>query len=107
MFKVIFLVSRKQGTTVEQYREYSTGTHAPLVTRIPGLERYVVNYSETDAGAEAPPHDGLIELWFESGQAFADAMASSEGQAAVADQAQFLDTERTVMMVVDEHVVTG
>lgn len=107
MFKVVFLVVRKDGTTVEQYRDYSTRTHAPLVLRIPGLQRYVVNYTEsTGEGAPAPPFDGMVELWFESGPAFADAMASSEGQAAVADQPRFLEPDRTVMLVVEEMVFT-
>lgn len=107
MFKVVFLVVRKDGTTVEQYRDHSTGTHAPLVQRIPGLQRYVVNYAEPPGeGSPPPPFDGMVELWFESGQAFTDAMASSEGQAAVADQPRFLEPERTVMLVVDELVLT-
>lgn len=102
MMKVVFLVTRRAGMTTEDYQDYSTRIHAPLVTKLPGLERYVVNYSQPLPGADAPAYDGMVELWFESPDAFEKAMSSHDGQAAVADQANFLDPSKTVMLVVEE-----
>ncbi|REJ86094.1 MAG: EthD family reductase [Acidobacteria bacterium] len=107
MMKVVFLVKRRGDLTVEEYRQYSTDVHAPMVTGLPGLRRYVVNYSLALDESQAPAYDGLVELWFESAEAFQSAMASDAGQAAVADQANFLDTGQTVMLVVDEVSLLG
>ncbi len=98
MFKIIFLVTKRSDMTREAYQAYSTDTHAPLVLKLPGLEKYVVNYGVGDA----PAYDGAIELWFASAEAFQAALGSPEGQAALADQPNFLDTDKTVMLPVQE-----
>lgn len=102
MFKVIFLVKRKAGLSKEQYQAHSDGVHAPIVLTLPELRKYVVNYAiSTDAEGD-PPHDGVIELWFDSADDFQRALASEQGQQALADQANFLDVSATMMLPVEE-----
>ena len=105
MFKVIFLVKRRPDLSVEAYQSYSTDTHAPLVAVLPGLRRYVVNYAVTADGGDAPAHDGVIELWFDTPGDFEAALGSEAGQRALADQANFLDTSASVMLPVQEHAI--
>ena len=44
-------------------------------------------------------------LWLDSGDAFQGAIASAEGAAALADQPNYLDMDRTHALLVDERVV--
>ena len=102
MFKVIFLVKRRAEMSREDYQAYSTGQHAPIVAGLPGIRRYVVNYSQAASPEEEPVHDGIVELWFDSQADFEAALASDRGQQALADQGNFLDVSKTVVLAVSE-----
>ena len=104
MFKVIFLVKRRPDWSFAQYQRYSDETHVHLVCQLPGIRRYVVNYASAADGQEAPPHDGVIELGFDDAAAFQHALQSKQGQQALADQSNFLDTAATQMLPVTETV---
>ncbi len=102
MFKVIFLVKRRADMSREDYQAYSTEQHAPIVAGLPGIRKYIVNYSLAANPEDEPVHDGIVELWFDQQADFEAALASDSGQRALADQDNFLDVSRTVVLPVSE-----
>jgi len=102
MFKVMFFLYRRGDLRAEEFQRYSRDVHMPLVRRVPGLERYVVNHVVANPTGAENACDAVAELSFASAEAFQAALGSSEGQAALADQANYLDTSRSHALVVDE-----
>jgi uncharacterized protein (TIGR02118 family) len=105
MSKVIFILHRKEGTTREQCLEYwASERHTSIVGRIPGLTRWVQNHVRSAPG-EPAACDGIGELWFESDDAMQRALSSPEMEAAVEDAKNFLDMQRTGLVVVEEKTI--
>ena len=105
MAKVIFILHRKDGTTREECLEYWAGErHTSIVRRIPGLARWVQNHPQA-APDESTACDGVGELWFESDDAMQRALSSPEMGAAVEDAKNFLDMQRTGLIVVEEKTI--
>jgi uncharacterized protein (TIGR02118 family) len=111
--KLMLLLYRRPDLSPDDFRRYLRESHLPLVARLPGLRRTVVNlpYPGTEsaqgaAGAGPPPDcDAVGEDWFDSVEHLQAALASPEGQAAGADGPNFLDVGRTVMLVMEEEEV--
>ena len=77
---------------------YYAATHAPLAKTLPGLGAYDISRG-TVAGPGGPTGIHLIAtLHFDTVDAIASALASPEGQATVADLANFADGGVEVMM---------
>lgn len=105
MAKVIFILQRKQGTTPEQCLDHWAGDrHTSIVRRVPGLTRWVQNHVQA-APDEPTACDGVGELWFESDEAMQQALVSPEFGAAVEDAKNFLDMEKTALLVVEEKTI--
>ena len=92
-----------------EFVDYWVNTHGPIAARIPGLKGYRINVShELPFPEDAIPWDGLVEIFFEDGDAFEAGISSREGVAAVADvdnfaeRKGFLLTEETVIVPLDE-----
>jgi len=88
-YKVAFFSTKKAELTQQEFIDYSIETHVPLVLQIPGLRGYVLNFA--DPKAEDPAYNAVVELWFDSEEAFQQGLASSQGQAALEDQGNFLE----------------
>jgi len=99
MFKAIILLSRKQGTTTEEFRRWWLGPHAELARGLPGLRGLRFNVVESDDSA----YDGISELWFDSREAFEAAYASDHGQRVAADS--LANVGRRERLSVDERVL--
>jgi len=98
MFKAIILLTRAEGATRGEFREWWLERHAPLARQLPGLRRLVFNVVET----EDAPCDGVSELWFDSREDFDAAYASEIGQAVAADS--IANVSGRVRLLVDERV---
>jgi uncharacterized protein (TIGR02118 family) len=105
MFKTMFFLHRSSDMSVEEFQRYSKEIHVPMVARVPGLERYVINHALANPAANTAACDGVAELWFRSPEDFQAALVSEEGTAVLADQANYLDLERTHVLIVDEAVI--
>ena len=105
MIKIILLLYRRPDLTAEEFRRYWHEQHRPLLERLPGLRRLVLNDVVPAPGGAPAACDGISEDWFESPEVMQAAFGSSEGQAVAADAANFLDLTRMQMLVVDEHEV--
>jgi uncharacterized protein (TIGR02118 family) len=98
--KVIFVLHRKPELTLKQCSKYWAGEqHTSTVRKIPGLTGWVQNHV---LGQGAPACDGVGELWFDDDQVMQTALASAEMAAAIEDAKNFLDMERTGMLIVEE-----
>ena len=105
MFKVMFFLYRRDDLTTEDFHRHSREVHVPLVSKVPGLERYVVNYALANPGGAEHACDAVAELWFASPERFQSALGTPEGGAALADQANYLDMGRTHVLIVGEQAV--
>lgn len=98
--KVLVLLHKRSDLTWDQFSQHWRDLHRPIAMRIPGLREYTENHGPEQTRL---PY-GIAELYFDSPEAFHDALATPEGQAALADLGNFVDLERTGMTVVSEVV---
>lgn len=100
--KVVFVLFRRPDLTHEQcLAEWSGSRHTSIVSKTPGLKRWVQNHVGALPTAAAP--DGIGELWFEG----SGAMESAEMAAAVEDARRFLDMEKSYALIVEERQILG
>ena len=106
MVKVLTFINRKAGMPVDEFQAYWRTRHPDVVTRLPGIRRYVQSHvlAETYAKGE-PVYDGIAEVWADDTNALRAMTASPVHPALVADEAQFIDRSRMGVMVTDEYVV--
>jgi len=100
--KVIVLLPRRDGMSREEFARYIEEQHGPLVTKLPGLRRLVINHVLPDLNGPPPAYDAVAEDWFDDLAAMGAAFASPEGQAVQADAPNFLDVTRLQVMAVEE-----
>jgi len=105
VIKIMLLLNRRADLSVDEFRRHWHGQHAELLSRLPGLQRLVLNDVLPGPDGAPPPCDGLSEDWFESAEAMQTAFASPAGQAVASDAANFVDLARLQMVVVAEHEV--
>jgi uncharacterized protein (TIGR02118 family) len=106
VLKLMVLLPRRADLSREAFDRYLRDTHAPLVTRLPGLRRLVVNHVLPDPGGAAPAYDAIAEDWFDGPQTLQAALASPEGQAVNADAPNLFDLARMQLLMVQEEYVT-
>jgi uncharacterized protein (TIGR02118 family) len=106
MPKMIFMLQRKSGTTREAcLKSWAGEQHTAIVRTIPGLAKWVQNHVISAPGE--PACDGVGEMWFESDEAMQGALNSPAMAAAVEDAKNFLDMEKTGLVIVEEKTVIG
>lgn len=106
MFKLIELFKRKPGLSVEEFQQHWRFTHAPLVARASQIRRHVVSCALLQGYRKGElQFDGIAETWFDSAAACDAHRNDSAYSVIAADEAEFLDRSRTVLMAVDVHVI--
>jgi uncharacterized protein (TIGR02118 family) len=110
--KLVVLIYRRPDMSVEAFRRHLRETHLPLVARLPGVRRVVVNLPlpgepgmPVPDGPGAEGYDCIGEDWFDSVEALRAALASPEGQAVAADGPNHVDMTRSQLLVVEEEEV--
>jgi len=111
--KYIGLLTRKQGSTVEEMQVHWRAVHAPLVcAEFTTMVRYVQSHAlpETYGTARHPAYDGVPEAWFESWEALPGPILGRSADAAPTPAG--LDSAATFelpipVMVTREHVIIG
>lgn len=88
------------------FLDYYESTHVPLAERIPELTNMTWGKCLATPTGEDPPYFLTAELTWDSAESMATAMASSEGQAASADVANFA-TGGVTMVVSEGHGFKG
>ena len=85
MLKVLSLMKRKEGMTYAEFRNWALNEHPPFALKLPGLKGYRMNVPR-DENPDSP-YDAISEMWFDSADARAAAMATDAGKAAGGDAA--------------------
>ena len=79
--------------------------YAPIAATIPGLRKYVQNYTSVSLDGSQPPFDGFTEFWFDDIESLESGLNSPESQAAMADSENFVDLNRVQTFIVEEYAV--
>jgi uncharacterized protein (TIGR02118 family) len=105
MVKVLTFINRKAGMPVDEFQEYWRTRHPLVVTRLPGIRRYVQSHvlPETYARRE-PVYDGIAEVWADDTDSLRAMTKSAAHPDLIADEARFIDRARMGIIVTDEHV---
>jgi uncharacterized protein (TIGR02118 family) len=109
MIKLIEIMKRKEGLTLEAFTRHWEETHGPLIQRtIPHIRRYVQNHALRLPGGGEPPIDGVAEIWyddFESWRASAKWVFGPTGKEIQNDEDNFIDKGRTYGFICIEKVI--
>jgi len=109
MVKIIVMLKRKSGITMEEFSKYWYEEHGPLVlTIMPGVKKYIQNHTVRLTGGEEPRFDGVVELWFddlESSHKMSDWYFGDEGKVLRDDEEKFMDRSKMVGLITDERVI--
>jgi uncharacterized protein (TIGR02118 family) len=121
MITLVFLLRRRPELSVDEFHRYWQDEHGPLVRKHAaalGIRRYsqlhTVETPFTEAvcasrGAEHAEYDGVALVWFDSLDALAESASTPEGQTAGAalleDERRFLDLERCMIWLTDDHPI--
>jgi uncharacterized protein (TIGR02118 family) len=110
MVKAIFISSRRPGLTLHEFAARLGTAHGALVTRLPGLRRYVQTHALPESygltGLLAPTHDACSELWFDSFHAW-KAAVSSRQWSAVVESGEKLFARPSAYLIAHDQVVKG
>lgn len=122
MFKIVYCVRRKPGTSVEAFQDYWLNSHGPLVrshAEALKIRRYVQTHTVHAGLTEAmvksrgapEPFDGIAEVWYDSEADVFAATKTPEGRAAgkalIEDEMRFIDGAASVVFAGVEHAVVG
>jgi uncharacterized protein (TIGR02118 family) len=106
--KLITLVKRRAGTSLDQFREHSRTDHAGLAKNIPGLRRYLQGYTRDGAYQVGEAVlDAAYQMWFDDVASLQAALDSAEFQLADADLREFTEPRYIHRMLTREHWVIG
>ncbi len=106
MYKVVTLLKRRPGLTVEDFQARWRTVHGPLAAAGPGVRRYVQSHALLQGYAKGELiFDGIVEAWFDSPAAYGAFGRSPAAAAAAAAAEDLLDRSRTVVMPVEVHVI--
>jgi len=107
MIKAVSLIKRKQGLSREEFIRHYEEVHVPLALQHFPFQRYVRNYIIIPPGSEEPDFDCITEVWFgsmEDCQAAAEFSASAAYKVISDDEEKFMDRDKIVAFLVEEHV---
>jgi len=108
MVKVLTFIKRKPGMAVEEFQRYWLTRHPAVVTRLPGVRRYVQSHTLASSYAKREPGwDGIAEVWADDTDALRAMTLGPEHAAVQADEAQFIDRATMGLIVTEEHVVVS
>jgi uncharacterized protein (TIGR02118 family) len=105
MTKILLLAKKRQRLSEDEFMTYWCQRHAPLVVKIPGVRRYVINSAVPDDSLTTASCDGVGEIWFDNLAALQEAAASQEGQAAFADRANFCSPDSATLVAEELQVL--
>jgi uncharacterized protein (TIGR02118 family) len=106
MVKVLTFIKRKPGMTVEDFQQYWLTRHPVVVTRLPGVRRYVQSHALASSYRKGePPWDGIAEVWADDTDALRAMTRSAANADVQADEAQFIDRSTMGILVTEDHLL--
>jgi uncharacterized protein (TIGR02118 family) len=82
MLKVISLLKRAEGMSLDEFRTWATQEHPPYGKALPGIREYRISVVREDGDL---PYDAVSEMWFDDMEARDAAFASPQGKEAAGD----------------------
>jgi uncharacterized protein (TIGR02118 family) len=122
MIKLTFVVKRRAGMDLAEFRRYWLEEHGPLVRSFQaalGFLRYTqvhrlecgLNSSLTASRGASEPYDGTAEVWWESLEQFATHAMTPKGRAAaqalIEDESRFIDMGASALWLGEEFTIAG
>ena len=105
MVKTITFIKRKPGMNLDEFGQYWRTKHAPIVTKLPGLRRYIQCHTIPSGYRNGEPaFDGVAEVWFDSTGAMRETANTAEYRAVRADEPNFLDMSKMDFVITEERV---
>jgi uncharacterized protein (TIGR02118 family) len=103
MIKVLGLLTRKDGTTHEEFVRHWFDIHGPLAHAVPGVRRYVQSHivgtrTRPDIPETDVEVDGIAELWYDDMETMQRAGATPEMKALTDDGALFIGRIKTYVI---------
>lgn len=102
MLKQLSIFRRREDLSQEAFRDYWRNRHPEVVTRLPGIRRYVQNHVTAVLRGD-PGWDGIAEVWFDD----IEIMRANAGSPVLADvradEANFIAAGSMVSIVTAEH----
>jgi uncharacterized protein (TIGR02118 family) len=106
MVKALSFFKRRAGMPVEEFQAYWRARHPDVVTKLPGVRRYVQSHTGTAAYRTGEPvYDGIAEVWFQNTAAMHALRGTAELEAVQADEARFIDRATMGLIITDDHVI--
>lgn len=118
VIKIMLAVNRRPGMSREEFFQYLTGMHGPLVLSVPEFLRHLRKYVQNlvldgthAAAASTIPantaeRDAVIELWFDSVEALKPAFSEPRYGAIIRpDEEKFANQENLLVHLVTEETV--
>ena len=102
MIRVLYILHKRSDLDDAAFREYWRNVHGPIAAKMPGLRKYVQSHCYPDPHGDPLPADGVEDLQFDSIESMQSALATTAGQAMLADVSNFLDTSRSGPVIVGE-----
>ncbi len=104
MIKVVSMMKRRDGLTIEEFRRWALDEHSKLGAQFPEIRHYRMSVvvSEHADG----PYDAVSELYFDSEADFTAALGSEVGAEAGADIAAHCADGR-LRLITEENVIVG
>jgi len=98
----MILLKKKEDMTDEEFAKYLLHAHAPLVRKLPGTRKYVINIVKKPPECESQ-YQGVVELWFGNILDMKKAFASPDGHITSEDARKF--SSSTITLYVDEYEI--
>lgn len=102
MIKVLSLMKRREGLSIQEFRKWAVEEHTQIGKRMPAIRHYKMSVV-TDDNAEGP-YDAVSELYFDDAATFKAALDSPVGAEAGADIKAHCAPER-FRLITEETVI--
>lgn len=106
MYKIALLYKRRLPLPVEIFQQRWLSEHSVRICKVPGLLKYVQSHALPQGYRKGELlFDGIEELWFADEEAGRRAQTSEEWAAVAKAGDDLFDTERTVILPIELHVI--
>jgi uncharacterized protein (TIGR02118 family) len=106
MVKTITFIKRKPGMNLDEFGQYWRTQHAGIVTKLPGLRRYVQCHTIPSGYRNGEPtYDGVAEVWFDSAGAMRETAKTAQYREVRADEPNFIDLSKIDFVITEERVL--
>ncbi len=106
MLTMVIFFKRRAGMAVEAFQDHWRTRHAEIISKLPGIRRYVQNHPLPSAYRKGePPFDAVAESSFDDSQAMKALVGTPQYDAVIADEPNFIERPSMGSIITEGHVV--